>query len=70
MRQDVPLSTDRAASLQAGGRHGPPAILVVDSGTMHRDGHVFTRSTNSLWLTRRVPPQYIRLEPDDARGSR
>ena len=36
-------------------------VLRVLAGKMHRDGHLFYLSANGVWLTDRVPPEY--LEP-------
>jgi putative RNA 2'-phosphotransferase len=34
-------------------------IFQVDAGAMDRDGFVFYRSDNSVWLTDRVPAKYL-----------
>jgi RNA:NAD 2'-phosphotransferase (TPT1/KptA family) len=42
--------------------HGRPMTrpqLEVAAGRMHRDGRVFYRSANGVWLTERVPPEYL-----------
>ena len=36
-----------------------PAILKVDAGRMHREGHRFLLSANGVWLTDAVPPSYL-----------
>ena len=64
-RQQVHLSADPESAAAVGRRHGPPAVLVVDSGRMHADGHRFYRSVNGVWLTGHVPPAY--LIPDETR---
>lgn len=58
-RQHVHLSKDRDTAQKVGSRRGRPAILVVRSGQMHRDGYVFYISENSVWLTDHVPAVYI-----------
>jgi putative RNA 2'-phosphotransferase len=60
-RHDVHLSPDRETATRVGARRGRPVVLTVDSGAMHRDGHVFRRSANGVWLTPSVPPRYLRL---------
>ncbi|MGV9562411.1 RNA 2'-phosphotransferase [Streptomyces sp. NPDC003480] len=60
-RQDVHLSPDRETATRVGARRGRPVVLTVDAGAMHRDGHVFHVSANGVWLTRAVPPQYLRF---------
>ncbi|MFF5758994.1 RNA 2'-phosphotransferase [Streptomyces longwoodensis] len=62
-RHDVHLSADRETATRVGARRGRPVVLAVDAGAMHRDGHVFQVSANGVWLTRAVPPQYLRY-PD------
>ncbi len=62
-RQHVHLSRDADTARQVGARHGKPAILRVQAGTMARAGHVFYRSANGVWLTAAVPALY--LEPMD-----
>lgn len=62
-RHDVHLSADRETATQVGARRGRPVVLSVDAGAMHRAGHVFHLSANGVWLTRHVPPRYLRF-PD------
>jgi putative RNA 2'-phosphotransferase len=35
-------------------------VLVVDAAGMHRAGHPFYRAANGVWLTRSVPPEWLR----------
>ena len=60
-RHDVHLSTDRETATRVGARRGRPVVLAVDAAAMHRDGHVFHVSANGVWLTKAVPPQYLRF---------
>jgi putative RNA 2'-phosphotransferase len=62
-RHDVHLSADRETATRVGARRGRPVVLPVDAGAMHRDGHVFRVSANGVWLTRHVPPRYVRFSP-------
>lgn len=66
-RHHVHLSADVATATRVGARHGEPAVLVVDAAAMRRDGHLFYRSANGVWLTERVPPEYLR-PPGRTRG--
>ncbi|WP_426956458.1 RNA 2'-phosphotransferase [Muricoccus radiodurans] len=61
-RHHVHLSPDRDTALTVGRRHGRPVVLRVRSGDMARDGHVFLRSENGVWLTDHVPPQFLEVE--------
>ncbi|HRG96056.1 MAG TPA: RNA 2'-phosphotransferase [Polyangiaceae bacterium] len=58
-RHHVHLSADTATARAVGGRRGEPVVLTVDAARMHADGHVFTVSANGVWLTERVPPEYL-----------
>lgn len=55
----VHLSDNAETARTVGARHGKPAVLVVRSGQMHRDGYRFYRSVNGVWLTKHVPPEYL-----------
>ena len=56
----VHLSGDEDTARSVGIRHGRPVIYRVLSGQMSRDGFVFYRSVNGVWLTKTVPPMYLR----------
>ncbi|MCG8542907.1 MAG: RNA 2'-phosphotransferase [Alphaproteobacteria bacterium] len=58
-RQHVHLSLDRATAEKVGARRGRPVILTVDSHRMARDRYVFYLADNGVWLTDRVPAEYI-----------
>jgi putative RNA 2'-phosphotransferase len=58
-RHHVHLSPDRKTATAVGGRRGKAVILVVDAAALHRDGSLFFRSENGVWLTDAVPPAYI-----------
>ncbi len=60
-RQHVHLSPDEETAVKVGQRHGKPVVLVVLAGAMHREGHVFYRSENGVWLTAAVPPGYLEI---------
>src|SRR5215212_1324471 len=58
-RHHVHLSPDVETASKVGGRRGRPVVLGVESGRMHRDGQEFFLSANGVWLTERVPPEYL-----------
>jgi putative RNA 2'-phosphotransferase len=58
-RQHVHLSSDRETAEKVGSRHGKPVTLLVESGRMARDGHLFYLSENGVWLTDSVPAKYL-----------
>lgn len=55
----VHLSGDVETAENVGKRHGAPVIYRVHSGRMHRDGYEFFLSRNGVWLTKRVPVEYL-----------
>ncbi len=55
----VHLSKDVDTAVKVGSRHGQPVIYRVSSGRMKRDGHVFYRSVNGVWLVKAVPVEYL-----------
>jgi putative RNA 2'-phosphotransferase len=58
-RQQVHLSADRETAVTVGARHGKPVVLTIAALAMHREGHVFTRSDNGVWLVGQVPAGFI-----------
>lgn len=64
-RQHVHLSADVLTALAVGQRHGRPIVFAVDTMSMSRDGYVFFRAANGVWLTDHVPPRYLRELPQE-----
>lgn len=60
-RHHVHLSAETKMTLEVGARHGKPVLLTILAGEMHREGHVFCRSTNGVWLVEQVPVNFIRF---------
>jgi len=58
-RHHVHLSKEIETAVKVGERHGKAVVLVVKSGLMHKDGHIFFISENGVWLTDSVPPTYL-----------
>ena len=58
-RHHVHLSADVETATKVGRRHGKPVVLKVEAGKMCQDGFVFCLSANKVWLTERVPIQYL-----------
>ena len=56
----VHLSKDEDTALQVGARHGKPVLYRVLSGKMYKDGYVFYLSKNGVWLTKKVPLEYLK----------
>jgi putative RNA 2'-phosphotransferase len=58
-RNHVHLSKDVKTAIEVGKRHGTPHVFKVHSGKMHVDGYKFYLSKNGVWLTDRVPAEYL-----------
>lgn len=56
----VHLSKDAETARKVGSRHGKPVIYEVLAGEMSRRGFEFWLSVNGVWLTRAVPPEFLR----------
>jgi putative RNA 2'-phosphotransferase len=61
-RHHVHLSSGIETARKVGERHGKPAVIPIEAGKMHRAGVVFFLSTNGVWLTDHVAPEYLRLD--------
>ncbi len=64
-RHHVHLSADVPTAVAVGQRHGRPIVFAVDTMSMSRDGYVFFRAANGVWLTDHVPPRYLRELPQE-----
>lgn len=60
-RHHVHLSPDTETARRVGQQHGRPVILKVHSADMWRDGYIFYRSTNGVWLVETVPTSYLEV---------
>ncbi len=58
-RQHVHLSQDEETAIKVGQRHGKPVVLKIAALQMMRSGHCFYLSENQVWLTERVPVDYL-----------
>jgi len=58
-RHHVHLSADKSTATNVGQRHGKPIIFVINTEQMHKDGILFYRSDNGVWLTDEVHPKYL-----------
>ena len=58
----VHLSGDIETARKVGVRHGRPVIFRVLSGQMARDGILFYRSVNGVWLTKAIPSHFLELD--------
>jgi putative RNA 2'-phosphotransferase len=58
-RQHVHLSPDVETARRVGARRGEAVVLVVDAAALAATGATFWRSTNGVWLTDHVPPEFL-----------
>lgn len=61
----VHISGDKDTARNVGMRHGKPVIYKIKSGEMNKDGYVFYKSVNGVWLTKEVPIKYLEKEVEN-----
>ena len=59
----VHLSENIDTAIKVGKRHGTPVVYKINSRQMHLDGFVFFLSVNGVWLTEKVPTEYLEKIP-------
>lgn len=67
-RDLVHLSLEPESARQVGARHGKPVLLQVLARQMHAAGHRFYHPADSIWLTQRVPVEYLKLDVAEQAG--
>ena len=63
-RHHVHLSPDTETATMVGDRRGKAIILKINAATMTKEGLLFYKSANGVWLTDNVPPQFIQFPTD------
>ena len=58
----VHISPDFDTAVRVGRRHGKPVVLVIDAKRFVDDGNELYISSNGVWQSRCVPPQYFTVE--------
>ena len=61
----VHLSSDYNTAEKVGARHGKPVVYRISAEKMARDGFVFYKSVNGVWLTKEVPSRYFKRDSFD-----
>ena len=61
----VHLSADYNTAEKVGSRHGKPVIYRISAEKMAKDGYVFYKSVNGVWLTKEVPVKYFKRDSFD-----
>jgi putative RNA 2'-phosphotransferase len=60
-RQYVHLSPTPEEATSVGRRHGRPVVLMIDAPALHAAGCTLYQSTDTVWLTRRVPVRFLQF---------
>jgi len=60
-RGHVHLSCSPTDAAKVGRRHGHAVVLEIMARRMHRQGYVFTRADNGVWLTEAVPASFLQF---------
>lgn len=55
----VHLTSDNSTAVRVGERHGNPVTYGIDCRRMAEDGYKFYLSKNGVWLTEKVPKEYL-----------
>lgn len=55
----VHLSIDEETAIKVGKRHGKPVVIKINALEMHEKGYNFYVSTNGVWLTDHIPPEFL-----------
>lgn len=63
-RIHVHLSPDEESAMEVGRRHGSPIVLTIKARRMYEDGFKFYPSASGIWLTEKVPSEYIIFPAD------
>lgn len=63
-RHHVHLSENIQTALAVGTRYGTPVLLAVDAERMSKEGRLFFRTDNNVWLTDEVAPAYLSVIKD------
>ena len=61
----VHLSKDMDTALAVGKRHGKPVVYQVAARRMAQAGYAFYLSANGVWLTKKVPVEFLQRLPQE-----
>lgn len=62
----VHMTDDYGTAIKVGQRHGKPVVYTIDARRMEKEGYKFYRSINGVWLTQKVPAQFLTKMGRDA----
>lgn len=69
-RRHVHLSASRETARRVGARRGEPVLLAVRAAACAASGHEFFLSANGVWLTERVPPEFLAVDAEEGASGR
>ena len=58
-RHHVHLQTEAGPCIEVARRYGKPVLLLIHAQKMSESGFEFFETENSVWLTEKVPPEFI-----------
>lgn len=61
-RIHVHLSESIQTASQVGKRHGELVVLEIEAQDLYAKGHKFYKSANGVWLTNRIPVEYVTVK--------
>lgn len=59
-RAEVHLSSNVEKAIEVGSRHGKSIVLVLDCLAMKKDGYIFHKSEDDVYLTSNIDAKYIK----------
>lgn len=62
-RQYVHLSENLEMATKVAKRHGKPFIIEVDTEELLKAGFTFYKTSENVWLTQQIPPEFLNFEP-------
>jgi putative RNA 2'-phosphotransferase len=60
-RQLVHLSSDKEIAISVGKRHGKPVLIEIDAASLSKDGWIFYKTSDNVWLTTSIPAKYLNV---------
>ncbi len=61
-RRHVHLSPDPVRAARVARRRGPPVLVTIAAAALAATGHAFMQTPSGVWLTERVPPQFLAID--------
>jgi putative RNA 2'-phosphotransferase len=62
-RQFVHLSDNVETAMTVGKRHGKPFVIEINTEELIENGWIFYQTSNNVWLTTKIPNQYLTFKP-------